>query len=330
MEDRRLTYAGVSYFDRTHALASGQVKPEGVALDFTWFDDISAMFRLAAQEARYDLTEMSLSTLMMMIGRGDRRLIGLPVFPSRSFRHSQLYVSAASGIRHPGDLRGKKVGVPQYQQTAALWIRGFLQHDYLVHPRDVQWFTGGLRVPGFTERFAHELPEDVHLQLIGEDRTLEDMLATGELDALSTVRAPEAFDPAGGGAVRRLFPDHRAVEREYFQRTRIMPIMHTVALRRDVYETAPAVSVALFDAFETARRQSWSRLSDARAWAVMHPWIDDELRRVEADLGEDPFAYGFRRNRHVVDAAACYSYEQGLTDRLVSPEEIFAAETLDT
>lgn len=322
----RLAYAGYSYLDRTRALELGTVSPAGIELDVQRVD-ITELFRRAARFAEWDACEMSMSTYLMMVADGDDRLVGLPVFPSRAFRHSMIWVNATSGIRSPEDLRGKSVGLPEYQMTAALWIRAFLEHDYGVRPSDVHWWYGGMHSPGYKERRAHSPPAGVSLRRIPPDRALVEMFEAGDLDALIT------FDPARlrGKAPRitRLFPDYRAVEEDYFRRTALFPIMHLVAVRRDVYEANRWVAASLLEAFVESKRVGRERLHDVNALAVSLPWVEDELDRAEELFGGDPFRYGFEQNRAVLEAMTRYAHEQRLTARALDPEELFAPETLE-
>jgi 4,5-dihydroxyphthalate decarboxylase len=315
------------YADRIDPLASGSVKPRNIELRVVDVVSVSDLFRTMAQEAAYEVAEMSLSSYTMMVSAGDRRLVGLPIFTSRAFRHSQIYVHADSGIAQPRDLVGKAVGLPQYQMTAALWIRAFLQHDYGVAPKDVHWYTGGLSTPGFAERVPHTPPPGVRLDRIPEDRTLEDMLERGEISALIGARQPQRF-LAGSARIRRLFPQYRELELEYYRRTRHFPIMHLVVVRRDVYEAYPWVALALLEAFEESKQRGYERLRDMDAPAVAHPWITSELDELAAAFGGDPFMYGYPANRHTLDAVMQYSHEQGLSKVKLDSGELFAAEVL--
>jgi 4,5-dihydroxyphthalate decarboxylase len=332
MPNLPLRYAGVSYFDKTRALERGEHSPAGIDLEYIQFDHVGDLFRTMAQEPdSFDASEMSLSTLTMMTSRGDRRLIGIPVFPSKAFRHSQVYVNVDSGIEKPENLRGRRVAVPEYQMTAAVWIRAFLQYDYGVAPGEIHWLTGGLDTPDYTERLHHESPPGVTIELIPPDKTLYGMLVAGEVDALATARQPTPFVD-GSGTVRRLFPNYRSVEADYLKRTGYFPIMHTMVLQRKIYETHPDVPLALLQAFEESKRLGRERLRDLDTPAVMHPWVAaelDELKEPFAAFGGDPFAYGVAPNRHVLEAVLQYSFEQGLSDRKVEISELFAAETLD-
>jgi 4,5-dihydroxyphthalate decarboxylase len=330
MTDLRVRYTGVSYYDKTRALESGEISPAGIELEYARYDDVGELFRVVAQDpTSFDTSEMSLSTLTMMISRGDDRLVGIPVFPSKAFRHSQVYVNAESGISRPEDLAGRRVGVPEYQMTAALWIRAFLQHDYGVEPRQIHWLTGGLKRPEYHARLRHDPPPGVTIELIPPDRTLLEMLVSGEIDALATAHQPAPFSDRSG-RVRRLFPDYRSVEEDYLRRTGLYPIMHTVVLKRELYESHPFAALALLEAFEEAKQFGRHRLRNLDTLAVMHPWIAaelDELKEPFARLGGDPFVYGIEPNRHVLEAVMHYSHEQGLSTRKVEIEELFAPET---
>jgi 4,5-dihydroxyphthalate decarboxylase len=322
-----LHYGGVIY-DRSLALLMGVVKPKGMQLHYEVVSDISELFRRVCADAEFEAAEISLSSLTAMVSRGDDRYIGIPVFPSRCFRHSFVFVRTDRGIGGPTNLAGKLVGVEEYQMTAAVWIRGFLDHDYGVPPKALRWRYGGLTSPGYRPRLPLSLPSEIDIQPIPGDRALEEMLYAGDLDALVTTAVPQRFWSDPRGPVRRLFEDYRAVEREYFQRTGIFPIMHTVALRRDVYEARPETAVALLDAFREAKEVAHNRLTDLNALAVELPWLSSDLEELNALFGGDAFPIGFEPNAHVLATLVRWSYEQGLSSRLVDPHELFAPETL--
>jgi 4,5-dihydroxyphthalate decarboxylase len=323
-----LTYAGFNYLDRTLPLQLGEVQPEGIELRYVAIHEIGALFRRMAQFAEFDAAEMSLSTLMLMAGRGDRRLVALPVFPSRSFRHGFLFVRADSPLGSPSELSGARIGVQDYQATAYLWLRALLEHDYGVPPTAITWVVGGLDVPNPAERLRHAAPPGVEIVTAPGDRTLEQMLQDGELDALLTPERLHAIrdDPA---PVRRLIPDHAAVERDWYDRTGYLPIMHVVAVRRDVYEANRWIATSLVDAFEAAKRAGMERLRRLSTPAVALPWLEDALAEVDEVFGGDPFPIGFEANRPILEQMARYSHEQGLSEQLLRPEELFAEETLD-
>lgn len=324
-----LTYGGLLYLDRTLPLLLGEVEVPGVDLNYVTFSSPGDLFRRQAQFAEFDLSEMSLGTFLIMTSRGDRRFVGLPIFVSRNFRHSQVYVHAGAGIERPADLRGKRVGILEYQMTAALWVRAFLEHDYGVRPADVSWFTGGLVEPVFAERLALALPAEIRLQLIPAGRTLERMLYAGELDALVSVQPPQRFD-SRATAVRRLFPDFRAVERDYFRRTGFFPIMHLLVLRRELYERHRWLPATLHESFQRAKEAGWRRLRATTGLAVGLPWLGAGLEEVDEVFGGDAFPYGLEANRAILTAMAQYAHEQHLTDRLVDVLELFPPEAHQT
>lgn len=323
MPNLRLTLA-VGDYDRTRPLLDGRIRPEGIDLVGLGLPVEEIFWRMARYE-EFDASELSLSSYLLARARGDERFSALPVFPSRYFRHSCVFVHAASGIQEPADLRGKRVGVPEYQMTAPLWIRGFLADDYDVQPRDVSWYQGGLEQPGRIEKLKIALPPDVRVEPIPADRTLSQMLAAGEIDALLTARAPSTFD---GQRVRRLFPDARAVERDYYRRTGIFPIMHTVVVRRPVLAQAPWVAQSLYKAFVEAKAIALDQLGKTAALTVSLPWLIQEYEQTRALMGEDYWPYGLEPNRATLEAATRYSYEQGLSVRQLSPDELFAPSTL--
>src|SRR5215471_17151902 len=247
MSKLRLTLACWDY-DRTRALADGSVRPDGIDLGVLNLHVEETFFRML-RNREFDVAEMSLSSYCVSLSREDRPFVAIPVFPSRFFRHSCIFVSAHSGIREPKDLVGRRVGVPEYQMTAPVWIRGILADEYGVDPASVTYFTGGEEEPGRQEKLKLELPPQFKVVPIGPAETLSAMLADGEIDALYTARTPSTF-ASRPAEVRRLFPDFVSVEKAYFQRTRIFPIMHVIALRRAVYESNRWLARSLLKAFE--------------------------------------------------------------------------------
>ena len=231
MSKLRLTLACWDY-DRTRALADGRVRPEGIDLNFVPLDVEETFFRMLRYR-EFDVAEMSMSSYCVSLSREDPPFVAIPVFPSRFFRHSCIFVSARSGIREPKDLVGKRIGVPEYQMTAPVWIRGILSDEYGVKPTSVKYLTGGEEEPGRDEKLKLNLPAEFDVTPIGPDQTLAQMLADGEIDALHTARTPSTFYSRPDD-VKRLFPDFVAAEKAYFRRTRIFPIMHVIAIRRSV------------------------------------------------------------------------------------------------
>jgi 4,5-dihydroxyphthalate decarboxylase len=314
-------------YDRTSALATGAVRPEGVDLTYLSLPVEETFFRMI-RHREFDAAEMSLSSYVISLFHGSPT-IAIPVFPSRAFRHHGIYVNARSGVERPEDLAGRTVGVPEYQLTAVVWIRGILAEHYGVPVPSVRYRTGGLDQPGRVEKLAVSLPPEVDVQPIEPARTLSDMLVKGEIDAVYCPRTPRPF-AEGRPEVRRLFADPRAEEERYFSRTGIFPIMHTVVLRRDVYEGRRWLAQSLYKAFEEARRRTAERLEETAASLSMVPWLYDEAERARRVMGNDFWPYGLSRNIEVLATFLRYSHDQGLAGRLLEPGELFAPETLES
>jgi 4,5-dihydroxyphthalate decarboxylase len=315
-------------YDRTRALADGRVRPEGIDLVYLNQPVEETFFRMM-KFGEFDASEMSLSSYVASLGRAEPPFIALPAFPSRFFRHSCIFVSAKSGIRQPADLKGKRVGVPEYQMTAPVWIRGILSDEYGVKVTDVQHLSGGEEEPGREEKQKLDLPSSIRLSPIPATRTLSGMLADGELDALVTARAPSTF-ASRPNDVKRLFPDYVAKEKEYFRRTKIFPIMHTVVIRRDVYAKNPWVAQSLYKAFVASKKMAMDLYAQTAALTSMLPWTTAHAEEARAEMGEDWWPYGLAPNRHVLETFLRYHHEQGLSRRLFRPEELFARETLES
>ncbi|MEU9343834.1 ABC transporter substrate-binding protein [Streptomyces sp. NPDC048278] len=329
MPDIPLTLACGDY-DRTRALHEGSVRPEGVSLTCLRLPVEEIFFRMA-RFAEFDAAELSLSSYLLTLDAEARgRFVAIPVFPSRSFRHNGIYLHAGSGIDKPGDLVGRTVGVAEYQLTAAVWIRGILAEHHGVPVDSVRYRTGGLHQPGRVEKIRLDLPESVDITSIPPDRTLSDMLERGEIDALYTPRVPRCFRD-GAPTVRRLFETPREVEAEYFRRTGVFPVMHTVVLRREVYEAHPWVAMSLRKAFEEARLDALHDIDDTAALRHMLPWLTEEVRHTRELMGEDYWTYGLDdANTTAVETLTRYSHEQGLARRPFLAAELFAPEALET
>ncbi len=296
-------------YDRTQALIDGRVRPEGVdELNFLPLKPGETFWR-QLNNMEFDASEMSLSSYTILRSEGDERFIAIPVFPSRVFRHSAVYLREDSPLEKPEDLKGKRVGVGDYQMTAAVWVRGFLQHEYGVRPEDISWVVGKpIR--------AIKPPEGIRLEVLSGAKTLEAMLEQGEIDALVSVMLPRKL----GNGVRRLFRDFRQVEAGYYRRTRIFPIMHTLALKRTVYEKHPWLAVSLYKAFCKARDLARHWLYDTDALPVTLPWVIDELEK-SRDVAWD---YSVEGSRPTLEALVAYLDEQRLTRRRMQVAELFA------
>ncbi|HWF38452.1 MAG TPA: hypothetical protein VG322_08030 [Candidatus Acidoferrales bacterium] len=320
----RLTLACWNY-DRTRALVDGRVAVDGVDLNYLTLPVEETFFRMLRYR-EFDAAEMSLSSYVMSLFSDDPHFIAIPVFPSRSFRHSCIFVNRLSGIREPKDLIGKKVGSPEYQLTAPVWIRGILSDEYAVPVLSARYFTGGQEEPGRIEKVKLALPPEIHVEPIPPGKTLSQMLETGEIDALYTPRIPSSFR-ARTGNVQRLFENHAAVEKAYFKKTRIFPIMHTVVIRRDVYRKNPWVAQSLYKAFVAAQKETYKDLYEAAALKLMLPWLLQHVEETRQIMGEDFWPYGFEKNVHTLETFLRYSHEQGLSKQRLDPHDLFAPET---
>jgi len=305
----RLTLACGRY-DRTQALIDDRVRIEGVEeLNYLALRPGETFWRMLNHE-EFDASEMSLSSYSILRSEGDTRFIAIPVFPSRVFRQNALYVHAESSIREPRDLKGKRIGVGDYQMTAAVWTRGFLQHEYGVQPRELEWIVGR-PIRAITQ------PRDVRVQVMSGERSLEEMLERGEIDALMSVMIPAAL----GKSVKRLFPNFREVELAYYRKTKIFPIMHTLVLRKALYDANPWLAVSLYRAFTRARDLAQRHMYDTDALTVSLPWVIDEIERSR----EIAWDYSIEGSRPTLAALLQYLDEQSLTRHRMAVAELFAA-----
>jgi 4,5-dihydroxyphthalate decarboxylase len=299
-------------YDRTQPLIDGRVAPEGVDLTFIPLRPGETFWRML-NYGEFDASEMSLSSYTILRSEGDTRFIAIPVFPSRVFRHSAIYLPARSPIGKPQELKGARVGVGDYQMTAAVWVRELLAHDYGVLPRDIEWVTG-------RPVRAVRKPEGVRITPMPSDTTLESMLGRGEIDALASVMIPKGL----GTSVRRLFTDFRAVETAYFKKTGIFPIMHTFVLKTALYEKNPWLATSFYRAFCRARDLAYRTIYDTDALAVGLPWVIDEVEVAHKIFGPQIWDYSIEGSRPTLEALVAAVYEQGLASRRMSVEELFA------
>lgn len=314
-------------YDRTRALFDGRVAIDGVDIVASALEPEEMFFR-AYRYGDFDITELSLSTHMLTTARGDAPYIGIPAFLSRSFRHNSIFIRTDRGINSPQDLKGKTIGLPEYQQTANVWVRGMLKDEYGVDASDIHWRGGGLEEPGRAERTKITLPPSIDLQRIPADRTLSQMLAAGELDAVMAPRVPSCFGKPGV-PVARLFPDFRAAEEAYFRKARMFPLMHIVGIRKQLHEQHPWLAANVYKAFVKAKALAVADLQHASRLAVTLPWLIAEIQATRALMGEDYWSYGVAANQRELEALARYSVEQGLAKKPVTPQDLFAASTLD-
>lgn len=326
MNKIELTLACEEY-DRTDALREGKIQPEGISLIYLPLSPQETFWRMI-RHLDFDVAEMSLAAYIIAKSRGENRIIAIPVFPSRQFRHSAIYINVHSKISQPADLKGKKVGVPEYQLTAVVWARGVLQNDYGVDPRDVRWLTGGQEEAGREERIELRKPPGVSIEPIPKGSTLSGMLDEGELDAVITPLLPSVF-ARRSPRVRRLFENFREVEKEFYKRTGVFPIMHTLAMKTSLYEKYPWVSQSIYKAFCHSRDEAVRRLYDTNALRITLPWVVAEVEEEARFLGEDIWPFGVDANRKTIQTFMTYLDQQGLLERPVAIEELFAANTFD-
>jgi 4,5-dihydroxyphthalate decarboxylase len=308
-------------YDRVRALIDGTVAIDGCdTVVLPW--KAEEIFLRAYDGAQFDVTELSMSSHILTTAMGITRYVAIPVFISRMFRHAAIYIRADLGIEGPAGLRGKAVGVPEYQMTAALWARGMLSDEYGVRSEEMRWRTGGLEIPGRAEKFGLVLKPPFDVRSIPKDRTLNELLAHGELDALVSARPPSCF--AGEKSeVRRLFPSYRDVEADYFQKTGLFPIMHVIGIRRDLADRYPWLAGAVYRAFQRAQAVCVAAMEDDNALEIMLPWSLDELAATKKIMGANYWPYGIEANRSAISAMVRYAHEQGLTDRELAIEELF-------
>lgn len=319
MPSLRLSLACGPY-DRTQALRDGTIRPQGIELTYVSGQPAELFWRMLRYK-EFEVSEMSMSNYVSLVGRGDCPFIAIPAFLSRVFRHGYIFVNGSSGIRVPKDLIGRRGGVPEYSQTAAVMARGLLEHEYGVRPHQIEW------VQGRKDRMQLSLPADIQITQAPDGRELSDMLDRGEIDFLITGNNPRSFR-SGSPNVQRLFPNYRELERDYYRRTKIYPIMHTVVIRRDVYDRDPWVAVSLYNAFCAAKGLCCQLLLETGSPKATFGWLQAMIEEEQAVFGKDWYPYGVEPNRPSLEALLQYNYEQGLTPRPIEVEELFAPSTL--
>ena len=324
--DIPLTIA-VGNTDRVQAIKDGRVKVEGCDVTFIPMEPEEVFFR-AFRYAEFDCCELSFSSHMRVTSQGKNDYVGIPAFVSRVFRHSAFYIRTDRGINSPADLKGKTIGVPEYQMTAPVWMKGILEDEYGVKPTDIKWRSGGQEEPGRDERTPWSPPPGLDLKPIGDDETLVQLFEAGELDALMVARAPSSYR-LGKPNIDRLFPDFRSVEMEYYKKTKIFPIMHLMGVKKDLAEKHPWLPGSLLKAFIEARDLAYEELLKTAALGITLPWVEAEMKATMDVMGSDFWRYGVKESRHEIEALARYSYSQGLSERLLTPEDLFAPSTFE-
>jgi 4,5-dihydroxyphthalate decarboxylase len=324
----RLSIA-VGDYDRTRPLTDRGVTIDGIDPVFLLLSPEEIFFR-AFRHADFDVCELSLSSFVLRTARGDNRYMGLPVYPSRAFRHACIVVRADRGIDVPADLKGRRIGTPEYQLTACVWARALLEDEHGVKPSDIHWVRGGMDDAGRIEKIDLRLPHGVRVTDAPRNRTLNDLLEAGEIDGFIGPRLPAAFD-RHHPQVRWLFQDPARAAAESYRRTGIFPIMHLVGIRRALAEKYPWLPATLCKAFERARAEAMAHLADTSAYKVMLPFAAEQLRSARELLGEDFWSYGLgASNRKVLETFLRHHHAQGLSPRRVAVDELFHPASLET
>ncbi len=313
-------------YDRNRPLISGAVRMDGVDPVFMTLSPEEIFFR-ALRTTDFDICELSLSSFTVKTANGDSPYVGIPCFLSRAFRHTSIYVRT-DRIRKPEDLKGKKVGVPEYQLTANVWARAILEDDHGVKPSDINWVRGAIEDAGRIEKITIKLPPDVKLVSAPEGRTISDMIDKGELDGFIAPRPPHLAKPNPN--VGWLYPDPVAAAKDYFRRTGVFPIMHLVGVRRTLVEQHPWLPVAVMKAFEQSKKLALEALADTSATKVTLPFVEETIKSVRELMGDDFWAYGLEANRKTLETFLRHHHAQGLSSRLVKPEELFHPSTHET
>src|SRR5579871_5339349 len=331
MADLKLKLACWTY-DRTRALMDGSVKPEGIALEFESPRQVGQIMERMVRDRAYDVAEIGLTYYLRTLELAGAPFIAIPVFPNRIFRHAAIFVNRTSGIARPQDLAGRKVGeLHRYGHDAGIWAKGILSDEYGVAARSMMHFVGGLDRPQGPDWAPLAPPPGVEIRELGPGQTLDAMLVAGEIDALFTAWLPPSF-VKGSPNVARLFPDYETVERDWFRRTRIFPMMHTVVIRRDVYEQNRWIARALMEAFDKAKARAIEEYRIAESFfgaPFMVPWLPAVLEENRALMGDDAWAYGINdANRRTLETYLRYHAEQGLSTRQWRIDELFAPECL--
>ncbi len=323
----RLSIA-VGDYDRNRPLLDGAARIDGVDPVVMRLNPEEMFFRAMRHEA-FDICELSLSSHTLRVSRGDAPYVAIPAFVSRAFRHTGIIVRTDSGLTSPSQLKGKRIGIPEWQLTANVWLRALLEDEYGVAMQDVEWVRGGLEEPGRVEKVKFEPPAGVRIVDIGPEDTLRDMLADGRIDAFMGPRAPTSFTPSNPD-LRWIFADPAAEAMAWHRKTRIFPIMHVIGLRKSLAEAHPWLPMAVYKGFARSKALAMESLSDTSATKVTLPFIEERLREARAMMGDDFWPYGFALNRHALEHFTKAHHRQGLSERLVAPEDLFHASTLES
>jgi 4,5-dihydroxyphthalate decarboxylase len=315
-------------YDRSQPLADGRVKIDGVEPIVQLLSPEEMFFRSFRDQA-FDISELSLSSFAVKTAAGNNPYVGVPVFPSRAFRHTAICIRTDRGINRPEDLKGRRIGTPEWQLTACVWARSILEHEYGVKPSDITWVRGGLEEVGRPEKISLKLPDAIKIEAAPTDKTLNQMLRDGGIDAIIAPRAPSCFENWDTN-VGWLWADPQKAASEYYAKTKIFPIMHMIGIRKELVEEHPFLPMAVYKAFVEAKQMTLDLLVDTSASKVVLPFMDEALRNARKLMGEDFWPYGLEPNRHVLESFLKFHHEQGLSSRVLKPEELFHPSTLES
>ena len=321
-EKLKLTLASSPY-EHVRDFTEGDVEAEGIDINYLPLQ-IEEMFYRFINFSEFDVSEISSGKYTSLISQGDDRFVGLPVFPSRVFRQSSVYIRPDGPVKKAEDLAGRKVGIPEWGQSAAVYSRGWLVHQVGIPLKDIHWVQAGVNMPGRKEKVALKLPDGVQYTPT-PDKSLSGMLLDGEIDAILTAHPPELFEH-GDPRIVRLYPDYQPIEEAYYKETGIWPIMHLYAIRREVFEANPWIAQTLYKAFTRAKDQALERAIEVTACRMPFAWCYDAAEKAKQLFGDDFYPYGIEPNRKTLEAFLLYGYEQGLFHRHIAPEELFPKE----
>jgi 4,5-dihydroxyphthalate decarboxylase len=311
-------------YEHVRDFTDGKVQAHGIVITPLVFSSIEEITFRFLKNLEWDVSELSFGKYTSLTSQGNAPMVAIPVFPSRVHRHSAIYVRADRGIKTAKDLNGKTIGIPEWAQTAGVYVRGFLSEDYGVDLSSIQWLQAGVNEPGRSEKVELKLPGGIHYKA-RSDTSLTGMLESGEVDAVISARSPDAFRKSDGKVVR-LFPDYRAEEEKFFKKTGIFAIMHLMTIRRATFEQHPWIAMNLFTAFQEAKRRSYERVRDFTCGRIPLPWSAAFADEIVQAQGADPYPYGIEESRPTLEAFCRYAHDQGVTARKMTPEDLFPPE----
>jgi len=312
---------GCGDYDRTEALRSGVVQPEGIDLTYIPIQSPPEIFARMIKNHAFDFAEMSTSMYLTLRAKNEFPFVALPVFPSKVFRHGFIFINKNSGIKTAKDLEGKRVGVPEFRQTAAIWIRGILEHEYGFDMETIHWYEGGANVPREPDVLDLRPDREIDIHFIGPEKSLNDMLAAGEIDAMIGARQPFSLDTSPD--VGRLFPDYRNEEKSYFKKTGIFPIMHTLVVNEELYNEHPWVAESMYKAFDQAKNWCLDQMKFSGTMRYTLPWLFADIDEMTEVFGTDPWAYGLEQNRPTLEALVSYLHDQKFLAEKIAIDDMF-------